>query len=181
MTSWFLELTWDRSETITTSEYFTHGHHYGIDLTKGFFYTDFHGLTLTSYSRDGINYMINRRYGYCFCKYALFARFIALINTISFLLISPISFIIYLTILVGSFIGFFIFLLLCPIGLCFNSYKIKIKMSIFICIVGFIGSFLALLSIIAYLLLCPLHILIPEFTIKVLKMHLWGKQLDYCD
>lgn len=152
----------------------TDGYHVGIDFTKGFFYTHFRGQTFTSLSSDGINHIIDNKYESCYLINMLLVRLIALICTLIYFIIAPFSILLYLFYAIVSLV---IFICLLPIQPCATN-----KISEIFWTAGriLIGSIVAILTIITLLLLSPVHIIFPEFTVKILRVHKWGWPLEYC-
>ncbi|AYV85573.1 MAG: putative ORFan [Satyrvirus sp.] len=172
---------WDKSSTTSINNFITSGYHIGVDGTKGFFLTIFHGSSYTSLSFDGIHNMINKEYN---ILTFILIRLIALFNVITYLVTGPIFLAVYSIIFILSLIKFaltfpfYIFYHILPKMFRCETLEMVVVafMSSFIFIIGSIQSIFIIIGIFLLLLL---HLILPEFTVEVLKMYLWGYILDY--
>ncbi|XWV25317.1 putative ORFan [Tupanvirus deep ocean] len=150
------------------------GYHIGVDFTKGFFLTLFTGTSMTSISYDGIYHIIENKYhGASMILYLLLTRIIALLNVITYVILFPFMFLFYVVAFFGSIL---VLILLGPLALCFDN----IRAVLVVALVYAPTSVVSMLIILFTVAIAPVHILIPEFTVIVLKMHKWGYLLEYC-
>ena len=153
----------------------TKGLHIGIDFIKGFFLTLFLGSFFIPISKDGMSYIIRKKYSWSpsLILYFIYLRTIAILDSVFYLLFVPFTLVFYIV----CFIASLLFLLLAPFTLCFDGLTGKVKSAY---IIG-LGSFLSILIIIVIVVLIPIHVILPELTIYVFKLNRLGDPLEYCD
>lgn len=146
----------------------------GIDMTKGFHYTELsHHFEVTSFSRDGVYLLVKKEFSdgfFHFLKYFILARLLAFFNMLFYYPFVPFALLYYLVYMLGYFC--FIIAMFPFMCCCWDKFKNLIKNTF--------ATFFSILAIIFSVLLSPIFILLPEVAIHLFKMHHWGCFIDYC-
>ena len=155
----------------------TKGIHFGIDGTKGLFLTLFVGSFFIPISKDGISYIIRKKYDWdCWLPlYIIAVRLLAILDGLLYLLVSPFAFMIYALIFLFSLL---IAIIMSPFLFCINKFNFEIFVTSMYKLA--FECFLSALVIITIFLLIPLEIVAPELVICLFKINTLGVLLEYC-
>lgn len=152
----------------------TTGFDLGFDLIKGLWITIFYGSGFISTSKDAIHYYVKNKYNNFYAIFYIFLiRILAFFDIIFFLLVLPFSILVYTLVIIYSFFLLIIFTIFYFFKDSFIE-KAKYAGTYFICSWG------SLFFIFMNILLIPIHLFVPEFTVLVYKIQNYGYKLDYC-
>jgi len=168
-----LNLNLYKSSTRTTNDILTGGYAIGINWPKGPY---IHSFSSNFYlSKDGIYQTLQKG-----CEYFLWARFLALLEVLLYLITLPVMIVVYLVLMLVSLCAAIplTFTLPFSFNVCCNQFMgVAITTNRAACGVFwivFLESFLSILYGLVYCITSPFQIIVPEFTQLLLKQHTWG-------
>lgn len=150
------------------------GIQFGLTLRKGFFFSYTTGKTLQSFSKDGMKSYISQYHEFCYLFFLV--HFISILDTITYPIVGCLGLVIFALIFLLNFLFLLMMspYLICCCGCVEPSDFIKRRWR---CVTGSIASIFVILF--SFILL-PIHCVLPEFTVGLLKMNRWGIRLKYC-
>jgi hypothetical protein len=147
--------------------------HIGFNFPKGLHLTLGRNFSI---SEDGIYYLLHRKCSGWYPLFMLYARFMAILQSIFYLISVPFMTIMYTMVVLATILPA---MLLWPFHLCSSNLKFKgfYLTCLWLCLTA-IGS---LITMTARIILLPIQIVVPELTALVFRLDLWGEVLPGFD